>query len=129
MAIDWDILKAHFLQMQLSEQIQSLTLNLARLQTLANSHADTAIASQAIEKIAQHHLRESQHFIEWIVPTLDLVTHPELATQLIDLQRQLSRWKLDLRSHWATEQTRQQLAQAALDWSQRLSPITPLIAG
>jgi len=79
--------------------------------------ASYGIASQAFEAIAHHHLRESQHFIEWIVPTLDLETHTELATQLIDLQRQLSRWKLDLRSHWATEQTRQQLAQTAFDWS------------
>ena len=115
MAINWDILKARFLQAESTEQLYSLALNLTRLQTLAESEADT--------EMARHYLRESQFFIEWIVPTLDLKSEMELATQLVNLQRQLSRWKLDLQEHWATEQTRQQLAHTALDWSQRLSPI------
>jgi len=119
MATNWDILKTRFLQAAPTEQLHSLALNLTRLQSLADSDADA--------EIAKHYLRESQFFIEWIVPTLDLTIDAELATQLVDLQRQLSRWKLDLSAHWSTEQARQQLAQTAWDWSQRLSPIaTPL---
>lgn len=120
MAMNWDILKARFLQTETVEQLHSLALNLTRLQTLASSNTDA--------EIANHYLRESQFFIEWVVPTLDLNADLELATQLVDLQRQLSRWKLGLQECWATEQSRQQLSQTAGDWSQRLSPIATPIA-
>lgn len=119
MAINWDILKARFLQSEPTAQIHSLSLNLTRLQTLAESGANS--------EMARHYLRESQFFIEWIVPTLNLDSEMELATQLVELQRLLSRWKLDLKEHWATGQTRQKLAQTASEWSKRLSPLaTPL---
>jgi hypothetical protein len=60
MAINWETLKSHYLQNNQANQLDSLALNLTRLQTFAQSGAD--------EKFAQHLIRESQFFIEWTVP-------------------------------------------------------------
>lgn len=77
MAINWDILKARYLQ---ASQIDSLSMNLLRLQALADSGA---------EQSAAHHLvRESQFFIEWTVPDINLENDIALATELLELQRQ-----------------------------------------
>ena len=66
MAINWDILKAHYLQVLWATQLKSLALNLTRIQLLAQSGTD--------ELVAQHLVRESQFFIEWTVPNIDLET-------------------------------------------------------
>ena len=52
MAINWDILKAHYLRANRTTQLDCLALNLTWIRILANSGAD--------ESIAQHLVRESQ---------------------------------------------------------------------
>ena len=75
MAVSWDILKARYLQTSRSSQLDSLSLNLnlIRLEALA--------ASGAEESVAHHLVRESQFFIEWSVPSINLETHMFLATE------------------------------------------------
>jgi hypothetical protein len=108
MAINWEILKSHYLQNNQTTQLDSLALNLTRLQTLAQSGTD--------EQIAQHLIRESQFFIEWTVPHLNLETDIHLATQLVDLQRLLSQWKLSGSELWNNEADRQTIATLAQQW-------------
>jgi hypothetical protein len=112
MAINWDILKSHYLQGNQSAQLESLALNLIRIQTLAHNGTD--------EQIAQHLIRESQFFIEWIVLNLNLDTDLSLATELVDLQRLLSRWKLSWPEIWADESERQAIAALAQQWCHHL---------
>ncbi|WNZ21400.1 hypothetical protein HJG54_24800 [Leptolyngbya sp. NK1-12] len=70
-------------------------------------------------QIAYHLVRESQFFIEWTVPTIDLNTDLAIATELVDLQRQLSAWKLDWSAFW--ESTERQTAVAQIEtWIARL---------
>jgi hypothetical protein len=112
MAINWDTLKQRYLQFDRSAQLESITLNLARIQTLANSTDDG--------QIAQHLVRESQFFIEWTVPTIDLEKDINIATELVDLQRQLSEWKLDWETLWTNADARISLAAQAQQWCDRL---------
>ncbi len=112
MAMNWDGLKTRYLQSDRTSQLESITLNLARIQTLA-SHVEEG-------SVARHLVRESQFFIEWTVPTIDLAVEIEIATELVDLQRQLSAWKLDWETLWANEADRLVLAQTAQQWCDRL---------
>jgi hypothetical protein len=112
MAMNWDGLKTRYLQSDRTSQLESITLNLARIQTLA-SHDEEG-------SVARHLVRESQFFIEWTVPTIDLALDIEIATELVDLQRQLSAWKLDWDALWANESDRLALAQTAKQWGDRL---------
>ena len=120
MAINWDILKTHYLQANRATQLDSLALNLTRIQVLANSGAD--------ESIAQHLVRESQFFIEWTVPNIDLETDLTFATELIDLQRLLSRWKLSWSDLWANKTQRQEVATLAQQWCDRIHGQCELLA-
>jgi hypothetical protein len=112
MAMNWDGLKTRYLQSDRTSQLESITLNLARIQTLANHDEEGSVA--------RHLVRESQFFIEWTVPTIDLALDIEIATELVDLQRQLSAWKLDWEALWANEADRLALAQTAKQWGDRL---------
>ncbi|OUC13209.1 MAG: hypothetical protein B0A82_18105 [Alkalinema sp. CACIAM 70d] len=112
MAINWDTLKQRYLQSDRAAQLESITLNLTRIQTLANSIDDG--------QVAKHLVRESQFFIEWTVPTIDLETEISIATELVDLQRELSDWKLDWEKRWTSAEDRISLATKAQQWCDRL---------
>ena len=105
MAIDWDILKAQYLQANQANQMDSLALNITQIQLLARNGTD--------ESVAQHLVRESQFFIEWAVPKIVLETDVTFATELVDLQRLLSRWKLHWPELWVSEAKRQEIATLA----------------
>jgi hypothetical protein len=100
--------KTQYLQSSQETQLQSLALTLTRIQLFAQSGAN--------ELVAYHLVRETQFFIEWFVPGLDLATDMALATALVDLQRLLSRWKLDWSVLWAIESERQEIAMIAQQW-------------
>lgn len=121
MAINWDILKARYLQADRVTQLDSLVLNLTRIQVLVGSGTD--------ELVAQHLIRESQFFIEWTVPDVNLETHLDFATELLDLQRLLSRWKLSWSDLWANENERQEIAALAKQWCDRIQRQCELLAG
>ena len=112
MTINWDCLKAHYLQSDQAAQISHLVLNLARIQLLARSHSQ--------ELVAQHLVRESQFLIEWTVLTLNLDQDLSFATELVELQRLLSAWKLHWSELWENASDRNQIAEQAEDWSHRL---------
>ncbi len=112
MAMNWEILKARYLQVSPIAQMDSLSLNLIRLQALAESGAE--------DLVAQHLVRESQFFIEWTVPLLDLETDMTLATELLPLQRLLGRWKLSWTELWSSPLERQQMAESAQHWCEHL---------
>ena len=115
MAINWEILKAQYLQANRTTQLNSLALNLTRIQLLAQSGTD--------EAVAQHLVRESQFLIEWAVPGIDLETDVAFATELVDLQRLLSRWKRNWIELWASESQRQEIAEIAQQWCDRLRQV------
>lgn len=112
MAIDWDRLKSHYLKANWATQLDSLALNLRRIQVLAGSDTD--------ELVMRHWVRESQFFIEWIVPNIDLERDVSFETELVELQRLLSCWKLDGSDLWETEDSRRKIAALARQWCDRI---------
>ena len=121
MAINWDILKAQYLQANRATQLDSLALNLTRIQLLARSGTDGTVA--------QHLVRETQFLIEWVVSGIDLETDITFATDLVDLQRLLSRWKLGWPELWTNESKRQEIATLAQQWCDRIHGQCELLAG
>lgn len=119
MAVNLDILKDEYLQHDTSAQLSQLAANLTQLKTLTQSGAE--------EQAARDLIRESQFFIEWVVPNLDLETNLTLSTELVDLQRQLSRWKLNWSALWSSPQERSQVVQYAQEWSDRLHNLSKLL--
>ena len=110
MGVDWEILKHRFLEMDQSAQLDSLVLNLVRIQGVASSGTG--------ESVFEYLIRESQFFVEWIVAGIDLEDELDRAVELADLQRLLSRWKLG--DWWGDEEKRQEVARLAGDWSGRI---------
>jgi hypothetical protein len=121
MAVNWDILKSHYLNVNRATQLDSLALNLTRIQTLAQNGTD--------EQIAHHLVRESQYFIEWTVPTINLETDLSLATELVALQRLLSQWKLSWSTLWMNESDRQTVASLSQHWCEYLHHQCKQLAG
>jgi hypothetical protein len=120
MAMNWELLKTCYLRSELMTQLENLVLNLTRIQTLTENHDG--------EEIAKHLIRESQYFIEWTVSNLDLEQNMTLATTLVDLQRQLSGWKLDWSDCWSSPLQRQQLIQQSTQWCDRIAQFySPLL--
>lgn len=112
MAVNWEIVKARYLQSGYITQMNSLIMNLTRLQAL--------VASGAEEAVAYHLVRESQFFIEWSVSGVDLESDAALATELVSLQRQLSRWKLCWTEVWNNELERKNIVRTAQHWCEQL---------
>ncbi|MEM1254854.1 MAG: hypothetical protein AAGI69_20660 [Cyanobacteria bacterium P01_H01_bin.21] len=98
MGINWEILKTCFLKVDQSAQLDSLALNLTRIQVF--------VSSGTSELVVEHLVRESQFFIEWMVTGLDVEASLEQAVELANLQRVLSRWKLSRSDWWSDEQKR-----------------------
>ncbi|HEY9639694.1 MAG TPA: hypothetical protein V6C57_04385 [Coleofasciculaceae cyanobacterium] len=112
MAVNLDSLKTQYLQHDISTQLGRLVENLTQVKALAQAGIE--------EQRAQDLIRESQFFIEWAVPNLNLDTNLELAIELVELQRQLSRWKLHWSMLWSNPSDRLQIAAAAQEWSDRV---------
>jgi hypothetical protein len=111
MAVNLDSLKTQYLQHDVSTQLGRLVENLTQIKAVAQAGTE--------EQRAQDLIRESQFFIEWIVPNLNLETTLELATELVELQRQLSRWKLQWATLWSNPGDRLQVSADAHKWSDR----------
>ncbi|MEA5467113.1 hypothetical protein [Leptothoe sp. PORK10 BA2] len=113
MGVSWDILKKRFLQADQTAQLESLALNLTRIQAFVESGTG--------ESVVEHLIRESQFFIEWIVPGIDLETSLDQAVELADLQRLLSRWKLSWSDWRGDEQKRQEVVRLSQEWCELIS--------
>ena len=120
MAMNWEKIKARYDAVSFPAQIDSLGMNLIRLQTLAEDGQE--------ELVAQHLIRESQFFIEWTVPGLNLETDMALVQELLSLQRLLSRWKLNWSDLWSSSAERQMIAQTAQHWCEYLQGYSSAIA-
>jgi hypothetical protein len=68
-------------------------------------------------------LRESRFFIDWAAPDVSL----EIAIELRDLQRLITRWLIAWEHIWTDETERETVLQTAKDWSDRLLTRSGLI--
>jgi len=118
--MNWERLKDRYEAVSTAVQIDSLAMNLVRLQTLVESGNE--------EPVAQHLVRESQLFIEWTVPRLSLETDMSLVQELLSLQRLLSRWKLNWSELWHNPANRRQMVDTAQHWYEHLQGYSDVIA-
>ncbi|GAB4386028.1 MAG: hypothetical protein Kow00121_51820 [Elainellaceae cyanobacterium] len=120
MAVNLDVLKTQYLQNDTSTQLDRLAAHLTQISALTQAGTE--------EQLAYDLIRESQFFIEWAVANLNLETTLSLATELVELQRQLSRWKLYWSKLWSNSCDRLPIARQSQEWSDRLLRLSRLLA-
>lgn len=108
MTVDWNKLKSRYLQDNISIRLGGIASNLARAKSLLNAGTNEQVAMQLI--------RESQFLIEWTAPDAS----EDVATELVDLQRQLGYWHYHWSSVWSDSKQRQSVAHQAQAWSSRI---------
>jgi hypothetical protein len=113
------MLKSIYLKTDHKAQLNSLVLNLIRIQSLLREHKN--------EQATYYFIRESQFFIEWTVPTMNLETDIDFAVELVDLQRLLGHWKLDWPDHWDSEKKRLAIIEDLQPWCDRLQQHNELL--
>jgi hypothetical protein len=84
-------LREPFLQNPLSVQLEKLEANLWRV----------ALRDEPREVVFET-IRESQHFVDWIVRSLQFDAHEELIAFLRVVMRQISEWKAHWDKTWET---------------------------
>lgn len=97
-----------FLRDPLPVRLGNLASNLARLKSFT-AHITMSDAAQKI-------VYESKHFIEWTIGEAELA----LQVELIELQRQLAHWQLGWAENWNHPERRNQIAEAADVWTQKI---------
>ena len=102
MAINWDILKAHYLQTNWVTQLDSLALNLMRIQVPAHSGTDESVEITSLERVNSS--------LSGLRPGSSWRLNLTFATELLELQRLFSQWKLSWSELWANESKRQEIA-------------------
>ena len=93
-----------------------MAIHLAKINSLLS---ETTQYDEAIRLI-----RESQYFIEWTAPYMDI----DLAAELVDLGRALSRWKLNWENIWSDTAARTQVAQEVNSLSQQVLSMSGLLS-
>ena len=120
MAVGREVVKAQYLQTSRASQIDSIGVNLFRLQSLTANGIEKTVAYDLV--------RESQFFLEWFIPNINLETSIDFATELLSLQRQLSQCKLDWVELWKSDSQRQKVSSIAKDWGKQLRGQSKAIA-
>ncbi|NJN60563.1 MAG: hypothetical protein HC795_02590 [Coleofasciculaceae cyanobacterium RL_1_1] len=96
-------------------QLGGIAANLARVQSFGR----TCQKGETIEYL----LRETRFFLDWAAPDVSL----EIAIELRDLQRLITRWLFAWEHIWTDETERETVLQTAKDWSDRLLQRSGLI--
>ncbi|TBR56648.1 hypothetical protein B4U84_28825 [Westiellopsis prolifica IICB1] len=112
---DWTKKQERFLQDDIPTRLGHLATNLARIKSFSDeqTHPDFAVSL----------IRESQYFIEWTAPQMDIDT----AAELVDLGRTLSRWKLNWEKIWSDTTALSQVKAEVGSWSQRVLDMSGLL--
>jgi hypothetical protein len=100
--------KERYIRDSLPVRLGNLASNLARLKSFSQAPE----MSDAAGRI----MRESMRFIEWSAGDAALTVQIEL----IELQRQLARWQLELAEIWNDSWKRTSLAEQAGAWSEKV---------
>jgi hypothetical protein len=105
---DWEKLKLTFCQFPRQQQIGHIATNMARIMG--------ALHEQKRESMARMSIRENLNFIEWIA----LNQSDGTVAELITLSNLLNSWESSWAEVWNDSSTRQDSANQAQYWSNRL---------
>jgi broad specificity phosphatase PhoE len=112
---DQSTIKLRYLRDALPVRLGGLAANLARIK----SFSDQSRHSEVVERLVE----ESKFFIEWTAVDAELSVQAEL----VELQRQLARWQHDWQIVWANPESRADMAERSLVWSQRVLEMSGLL--
>ncbi|MDF5725943.1 MAG: hypothetical protein PUP91_36950, partial [Rhizonema sp. PD37] len=109
--------KESFAKNDIPTRLHQLAENLSQIKNLCveGSH------QESILNLA----KESRYFIEWTVPDLVLLDI-DLAAELVDLGRVLTRWLFNWEQIWSDATEKSQALQLAEDWIKRVLEISLL---
>ena len=105
---DRETIRKRYLQDDIPTRLGNLAANLSRIKSFSSHEANR----EAVESL----LDESTFFIEWTAAETEIDT----AAELVELQVQLARWKLNWANIWVNTSHRHQVAEQANKWSRRI---------
>jgi hypothetical protein len=97
-----------YLRQPMPRRLGNLASNLNRI----SSYSNGSFSKENIYEL----IRESQHFAEWTVEGASL----ELTLSIVDMQRQLAKWKLHWDEVWLDEDRKSQMQKQAKFWSDKM---------
>ena len=100
--------KARYLRDEPGVRLGGIAANLARVRSFGQNPDN--------DRLVRTLLGESRFFIEWAAADADL----EVALELLDLQREITRWLFRWPQVWGNEARRQEMVARSKLWSDRL---------
>lgn len=113
---DYTVIRNRYLRDDVPIRLGGLAANLRRVKSFT-SHAGNRDAVESL-------LDESKFFIEWTAGD----TAVDEAAELVGLQLQISRWQLNWPAIWADTARRNQVAEQAGTWSDRVLVLSGLLS-
>jgi hypothetical protein len=105
-----------YLRQSMPRRLGNLASNLNRIATYSNG----SFSKESIFEL----IRESQYFAEWTANDASL----ELTLSIVDMQRQLARWKLHWDEVWQDKTRKVQMQEQAKLWSETMLEHSGLLA-
>jgi hypothetical protein len=112
---DLSAIRARYMRDPLSVRLGGLAADLARITSFSQNPANLAPVAGL--------MREAAHFIEWCAPESDL----ESQVTLLELQRLLAHWRMQLPQRFPDQTWRSQMIAEARQWSQRVLEMSGLL--
>lgn len=112
---DWNAIQERFLQDTLPIRLGGIAANLSRIKSFTAHDANCEAVTSLLE--------ENKLFIEWTAGEAAINT----ATELVELQVQLSLWQRTWNDIWQNKTQRQQVASTASKWSHRVLELSGLL--
>jgi len=113
---DLSAIQARYVRDPLPVRLGGLAADLARIASFSQNPANLAPVADL--------MREAAHFIEWCAPESDA----ESQVTLLELQRHLTRWRMQLSQRFSDQAWRNQVIAGARGWSQRVLEMSGLLA-
>jgi hypothetical protein len=107
--------RTRYLRDPLPIRLGGLASNLARIKSSVPNPLNHDITISVLD--------ESKHFIEWTAAEADIDT----AAELVELQLQLVRWQRTWDTIWSDSVKRQEVAETAKYWSNRVLEMSGLL--
>jgi hypothetical protein len=112
---DEEGIRKRYLQDDVPIRLGGLAANLSRIRSFSGHDAN--------QKTVGSLLDESRYFIEWTAAETGIDT----AAEWVELQIQLARWRRNWPRIWADASKRRQVAEQAVQWSNRVLELSGLL--
>lgn len=112
---DIEAKKKRFLEDNIPTRLGNIASNLSRIKSFSSLDMNREVVESLLD--------ESKYFIEWTAADTEIST----AVELVELQVQLSRWTLNWMLIWSDISRRNQIAEQAMQWSNRILVLSGLL--